>query len=82
MKFILRCVIVFGFIIILGSAGNADVSNTSTVANTLNALLGTVIMFSGISANLHYSRYLEKRAKKALAEKKKRAAKRAAAFAD
>ena len=63
MKKLLGAVIVFGFVIMIGAAGSADVSQISFLEVLLLELLGMAIILFGTSALLHYKRYLRRVAK-------------------
>lgn len=60
MKKLLSLVIVLGFVIMLGAAGSADTTNISFLTVLLLELLGAVIVLSGISALMHYKRYVRR----------------------
>ena len=53
--------IVLGFVIMLGAAGSADTSGISFINVLLFELLGAAIILLGISALMHYKRYLRRK---------------------
>ncbi|MBE6681340.1 MAG: hypothetical protein E7600_03510 [Ruminococcaceae bacterium] len=70
MKKLLGFVIVIGFVIMLGAAGSADTTNISFLTVLLLELLGVAIVLFGISALMHYKRYVRRTLlKKRLAKK-------------
>ena len=60
MKKILSLVIVLGFVIMLGAAGSADVGEISFLNVLLLELLGAAVILFGISALMHYKRYVRR----------------------
>lgn len=64
MKKILSLVIVLGFVIMLGAAGSADFAGMSVVKAILLETLGVAIVLFGMSALMHYNRYVKMLAKK------------------
>ncbi len=73
MKFLLKSIIIFGFILILGSAGSADAGNIEFGRIVLNTVLGFILLLGGTSAHLHYNRYLAKKARRQRLLRQKRA---------
>ena len=61
MKKLLSLVIVMGFVIMLGTAGSADVAGMSVLKAVLFEVLGMIIVLFGTSALMHYNRYSRKR---------------------
>ena len=60
MKKLLSIVIVMGFVIMLGTAGSADVAGMSVLKAVLLEVLGMMIVLFGTSALMHYNRYSRK----------------------
>ena len=82
MKLLLKSIIFFGFILVLGSAGSADVGNVAFGTIIINSLLGLFLMLAGISAHMHYSRYLAKKARRARLLRQRRIYERQSVIAD
>lgn len=60
MKKILGLVILFGFVLMLGAAGSADVAGMSFLKVLLLEVAGMLIVLFGTSALMHYKRYLRR----------------------
>lgn len=82
MKLLFKSVILFGFILMLGSAGSADAGNVAFSAIVINTALGFTIMLTGIYANSCYSRLLARRARRSRMIQKKRRLEKSRAFAE
>ena len=76
MKKLLSLVIVMGFAIMLGAAGSADFSETSFVSVLLMELLGMFVVLFGISAHMHYKRYVMRKHVRRLPERRVNALKK------
>ena len=63
MKKILGFIILFGFIIMVGAAGSGDFSGMSFSKVLVLELLGMFMMLFGVSALMHYKRYLRRMVK-------------------
>ena len=60
MKKILSMVVVFGFVLMIGAAGGADLSGAGLVTAFLLEILGMAMIFFGTSAIMNYKRYLRR----------------------
>ena len=82
MKLLFKSVILFGFILMLGSAGSADAGNVAFSTVVINTVLGFSMMLIGIYANGCYSRALARRARRARMLQHKRRIEKSKAFAE
>ncbi len=65
MKRFFGFVIFLGFVIMIGAAGGYDVNNAGFVTALLLEVFGMALAFFGMSALLHYKKYLRRSIRRA-----------------
>ena len=70
MKKLLGLVIVFGFVLMIGAAGSADVFGMGFGKLFILELTGAFVVLAGTSALLHYKKYVRRMMKKRYAAKR------------